>query len=398
MKKNSSVLDAYLEAVRLGKTIEDENQKNIIHDFDAFKLAFEKEMHLQYQRWHRVTPIETLMRQVFNLHKKPAMPNLEKRGIYLWGGVGRGKTFIMDLFYEALPLKEKRRFHYHHLMHWVHSELKAKQGEKDPLDKVARTIAKEAAILCIDEFFVTDIGDAMILSRFLEALFDHGVSLVITSNLQPAHLYRNGLQRQRFLPAIRFIETYLQVVSFDEGQDYRQRVAGDGYVFFIEQNKVDSEKSLQQLFNDKVSSLFSVIEEPIGLEKPVNLETTIVLHGRSVACYGRIGGVIWFSFQELCGSFRSQLDYVDLAKVHHTIFLSDIPQLTGTEEDQARRFIYLIDALYDYNVVLVASFDVALSMLYQGSGLVFEFERVLSRLTEMKTVAYLSRPHRGIGS
>lgn len=301
------------------------------------------------------------------------------RGVYLWGPVGRGKTFLMDLFYETLATEQKRRVHFHRLMSEVHQQLGQLKNIEYPLDKVAATIARDIRVLCFDEFFVKDIGDAMILGRLLEGLFKRGVTLVATSNLPPGELYRDGLQRERFLPAIRQIETHTQVIRLDGGPDYRRRLLEQaGTLFDAGQDGVD-----QQL----VDYFCRIAPDDYRVAPVLNVL------GRPLQAVREGRGVAWFDFDELCEGPRSQEDYIEIARCYQTVLVSDVPVLDRTREDAARRFIAVVDEFYDRKVKLILSAFAGPEALYQGQRLSFEFQRTQSRLTEMQSADYLSAAH-----
>lgn len=302
------------------------------------------------------------------------------RGIYFWGGVGRGKTWLMDLFYDTLPFPEKRRMHFHRFMRHIHRELTRLQGEADPLREIARVFARDARVLCFDEFFVSDITDAMILARLLEELFAAGVVLVATSNVEPARLYEDGLQRQKFLPAIDLIEAHTTVLNVDGGVDYRLRALEAAEIFHTPLDE-EASASLQRSF-DSIS--------PDRGEANVVLE----IEGRPIRSRICGDGVAWFEFAELCEGPRSQNDYIELAMIFQTVLISNVPQFSGGREDAARRFIALVDEFYDHNVKLILSAEVPVPSLYKGEKLGFEFRRTESRLQEMQSREYLAREHR----
>ncbi len=301
------------------------------------------------------------------------------RGIYLWGGVGRGKTFLMDLFFETLSFDRKRRVHFHRIMSEVHARLANLESVTDPLQQVASDLAQEARVLCFDEFVVSDIGDAMILSRFLRGLFDEGVTLVATSNAHPDDLYRTGLQRSRFLPAIELLKANTQVLHLDGGTDYRLRLLEEAGTYLTPANG-DAERRLARLFDDSASSRITS-----GAELEIN--------GRKLATRRAAKGIVWFDFDILCDGPRSQADYIELARWYPTVILSGVPRFGPGTEDQARRFIALVDEFYDRGVKLILSAAVGIDALYGGERLAFEFERTSSRLTEMQSTGYLARPH-----
>lgn len=301
------------------------------------------------------------------------------RGFYLWGEVGRGKTFLMDLFFSTLGTERKRRNHFHRLMSDVHHRLKSQQNVEDPLDSVAESIADGVSVLCFDEFFVKDIGDAMILSRLLDGLFKRGVTLVATSNIAPQDLYRDGLQRSRFLPAIALLEQHMEVLELDAGPDYRLRALREAGTF-LESGKADSQDRLMQ-FMTRVAP------------QPIETETALHVLGRPIDARASAEGIVWFEFPALCEGPRSQEDYIHIARCYQTVIVSDVPILTPQDEDAARRFIALVDEFYDRRVKLVMSAAAPINELYQGTRLALEFKRTASRLFEMQSGEYLHAPH-----
>ncbi len=302
-------------------------------------------------------------------------------GLYLYGGVGRGKTYLMDIFYECLPFPEKMRTHFHRFMQRVHQELALLKMQKDPLQKVAKRIAAEARVICFDEFFVSDIGDAMILGGLLDALIKEGVSFVTTSNIVPDRLYENGLQRERFLPAIALLKKHTTVVHLDAGIDYRLRSLQQAKLFYSPPDAA-ADAALEVSFLK------------LADHGEVRRSGAIDVLGRKIPV--RMAGeeIIWFDCGDLCGGPRSAYDYIELARLYHTLVLSDVPLFDGSNDDQARRFVSLVDELYDRHVKLIMSAAVPLLALYQGSGLAFVFERTISRLLEMQSEEYLGREHR----
>jgi cell division protein ZapE len=301
------------------------------------------------------------------------------RGLYVWGTVGRGKTMLMDSFFESLTLTYKMRSHFHRFMHEVHGQLKQLKNVEDPLDEVAEQLASRARVICFDEFFVNDIADAMILGTLFEGLFRRGVTLVATSNVPPDQLYQDGLQRQRFLPAIQLLETHTRVMELGAGIDYRLRLLEQAEIYHHPLDE-QAEENLNRYFEDIA---------PDQIEHDTNL----VLNERKISTRSLADGVVWFDFMAICGGPRSQEDYIELARCYHTVMLSHIPQLTRETEDEARRFIALVDEFYDRNVKLIVSAAVPLHELYQGRRLGFEFERTRSRLQEMQSREFLARPH-----
>lgn len=301
-------------------------------------------------------------------------------GLYLWGGVGRGKTYLVDTFFDCLPFQRKLRTHFHRFMQRVHGELAALEGEKNPLEIVADRLAEEAIVVCFDEFFVTDIGDAMILGGLMEALFARGVTLVATSNIVPGNLYENGLQRQRFLPAIALVEKHTRVVNVDAGIDYRLRTLQQAELYHCPLDAA-ADLSLRTSF------------EALAVEPGKHWER-IQINDRYLTCRCLADDVAWFDFAELCDGPRSQNDYIELARIFHAVLLSGVPRFNPDLNDQARRFINLVDEFYDRNVKLVMTAESPLLELYGGGSLEFEFQRTQSRLQEMQSHEYLGREHR----
>ena len=304
------------------------------------------------------------------------------RGLYIYGGVGRGKTYMMDVFFESLPLERKMRTHFHRFMQRVHGELQKLKLQKNPLESVARTIAAEARVLCFDEFFVSDIGDAMILGGLLSHLIDEGVVLVTTSNIEPGSLYANGLQRERFLPAIALLKAHTEIVHLDAGIDYRLRSLQQASVYYSPLGDAADEAMhacFKRLVSDHASTKAGATVEVLGRQIPVRSESD---------------DVIWFDFEDLCGGPRSANDYIEIARLYHTVLVSNTPQMDSESDDMARRFVSLVDEFYDRNVKLIISARVDLLDLYTGRGLAFVFERTRSRLLEMQSEEYLGREHR----
>jgi cell division protein ZapE len=304
------------------------------------------------------------------------------RGLYFWGGVGRGKTYLMDNFYESLPFEKKMRIHFHRFMRRVHQDLSSLDKEKNPLSIVANNISKEARIICFDEFFVSDITDAMILAVLFTELFQRGVTLVATSNIIPDGLYKDGLQRARFLPAIALLNLHTEVVNIDGGADYRLRSLQQAELYHC---PLDDEAD-QSLYD----GFFSLVPDKEKIIKVQELE----VEGRVIVARYNAEDVVWFDFLAVCDGPRSQNDYIELAKEYHAVVISDIPELTAEREDQARRFINLVDEFYDRSVKLLISAEKPLNELYSGNRLRFEFDRTVSRLLEMQSNEYLSRPHK----
>ncbi len=303
-----------------------------------------------------------------------------QRGLYLWGSVGRGKTWLMDLFYQSLPFPERRRRHFHRFMYDVHAELRHLHGQEAPLERVADRLAENTRVLCFDEFFVSDIADAMILAGLLKGLFDRGVTLVATSNIRPDELYKDGLQRQRFLPAIALIEQNTEVLAVGGSTDYRLRRLTQAGTY-VTSDAADTPQRLQSLFAE-LADHGSVSSGTIAIE------------GRSIPVILQSESIVWFSFAALCAGPRSQDDYIEIARNYQSVIVSDVPVLDAQHENEARRFIALVDELYDHNVNLIVSAEAPPTQLYRGERLTTQFERTVSRLTEMQSEEYLAKEHR----
>src|SRR3954463_15628318 len=301
-------------------------------------------------------------------------PELPK-GVYLWGPVGRGKSFLMDAFFLCVPLVRKRRVHFHHFMREIHREMDELRGTEDPIAAVAERTAERYRLICFDEFHVGDIADAMILGRFLEQTMERGVEFVMTSNYSPDGLYPNGLQRERFLPAIELIKERLDVVAVDNGTDYRRLKMERLKVYHV-----GDDAPLGEIFDE----LRDVEDE----KQPLDVE------GREIPYRRRAGGLVWFDFAVLCGGPRSYADYVDLAKRFHTVMISGIPKMSLTNSDAARRFTWLVDVFYDDRVNLVVSAEAEPEALFTEGEQAAEFQRTVSRLHEMQSVQYLQTERR----
>ena len=311
------------------------------------------------------------------LGKRPQAP----MGLYLWGGVGRGKTFLIDLFYDALPFQQKRRTHFHRFMREVHAQLRAHAGERDPLVTIARDWGRQLRVLVLDEFFVNDIGDAMLLGRLLEHLFAEGVVLVTTSNTEPRHLYKDGLQRDRFLPAIAQIEKHCRVLYLDSVHDYRLRALTRSPVYRTPLD-AQSDAWLGERWHDLTATC-------------PHEQGPWVIEGRQIPVRGLAEGHAWFDFAALCEGPRAASDYIEIATECHTVLVGGIPLFDGLNDDPARRFVHLIDELYDRHVNLVCTATAPPPALYTGKKLGHAFERTASRLIEMQSAEYLALEHRG---
>ena len=303
-------------------------------------------------------------------------------GLYFWGGVGRGKTYLVDTFYDALPFERKMRTHFHRFMQRVHTDLTKLTGEKNPLDIIADTIAKEAVVICFDEFFVVDIGDAMILAGLMQALFARGVTLVATSNIVPDGLYENGLQRDRFIPAIKMLNQYTEVVNVDSGVDYRLRTLEQAELYHYPLDDT-AESSLQKSFDQ-------LIPDAAHIETNVDIE----ILGRNIPAKAVCDDVAWFEFSALCDGPRSQNDYIELGRLYHAVLISNVPKMGAHNDDLGRRYINLIDEFYDRGVKVIMSADAAIPDIYSEGKLEFPFQRTTSRMLEMQSHDYLAREHK----
>jgi len=331
-----------------------------------------------------VTALDTLWRDL-QRHGQPTLLDRLRRnrganakGLYLWGTVGRGKTWLLDLFFEQLPVKRKQRFHFHRFMQRIHSSLREQGAIRDPLQRIAAAWAGNCSVLCLDEFFVSDIADAMLLAGLLENLFANGVTLVTTSNIPPDGLYRNGLQRAKFLPAIEMIKQNTQIIELSGSIDYRLRILEQSEIFHY---------PLDATADQVMTSSFSRMAAECELNHDLDI------NGRNFHARRRGDGIIWFEFGELCEKPRGTIDYIEIARAFNTVLLSGMPGLEEADENAARRFIALVDEFYDRNVKLLISAAVPVRELYKGRMLAFEFQRTASRLIEMQSHDYLARPH-----
>ncbi len=343
----------------------------------AQSAAVQRLQRLYSELLHFKAARRTRLRKVF---ARPAMP----RSVYFWGGVGRGKSFLMDCFYDSVPYKRKRRVHFHAFMQEVQNDLKDHNHEPDPIQKVAERLARQTRLLCFDEFHVSDIADAMILGRLLDALFARGVVLVMTSNYPPDGLYPNGLMRVNFLPTIEMIKRRFDVFELDHGVDYRLRTLENIDMYLVPAD-AESDGRMRDAFR-------RLAADNGGHGKAEGAKIEVL--GRTLSAIRRAPGVIWFDFATLCGGARSQNDYLEIAREYHTVLLSAVPRMSVREASEARRFTWLIDVLYDHRVKLIMSAGVAADELYTEGHNAHEFVRTVSRLMEMRTHDYLAEAHR----
>ncbi|KAF7775543.1 hypothetical protein PCIT_a1751 [Pseudoalteromonas citrea] len=323
-------------------------------------------------------PVEQPSSFISRLFSKKVEPKKIK-GLYFWGGVGRGKTYLVDTFFDALPTERKMRVHFHRFMHRVHDELKKLQDVKNPLEVVADIFKKETDIICFDEFFVQDITDAMLLGGLMQALFARDIVLVATSNIVPDDLYRNGLQRARFLPAIELVNANTDVVNVDSGIDYRLRTLEQAEIFHSPLDE-QADKNLFAYF-DKLSP------EPGRVDEAIEIEGRLIKTRKVSDC------IVMFDFTQLCETARSQVDYMEISRLYNTVILSNVKRLSQQNDDAARRFIALVDEFYERNVTLIISAEAPITELYSTGTLEFEFKRCISRLQEMQSLDYLAREH-----
>jgi len=371
-----TLLEKYQRTLEQQRLIEDSAQIHVIATLQALmdRLARPTMVLRLRQRYPGLVDVCQLSR----LLRLDCLGQVET-GVYIWGGVGRGKTFLMHLFFDSLPFSEKKRLHFHAFMQTVHLELGQMKKQKNPLKRVARNIARHTRVLCLDEFIVTNITDAMLISGLLRALFDYGVTLVATSNRIPDELYLNGLQRERFLPAIALLKQHCQVRQLDNGIDHRLALLEHSHLYNTPLNE-ENARQLEQSFHQLCA----------GQNKK---NSSLTLYKRKIKTLAMADGIIWFAFNDICSAPRAAPDYIEIARQFHTVFISDVVQMDSSLEDKARRFIYLIDALYDSGVKLFISAERPPEDLYCGQMLEFAFQRSSSRLIEMRSQAYLARPH-----
>ncbi len=373
----STIKSAYLTLIEERGYTPDPKQLEVVAAYDRLKARLDKDEATLNQE--RLSTIERLFKPFMDLSH--ACEYEDPRGLYIYGRVGRGKTFLMDLFFDNIS-QPKIREHYYHFMQDVHQKMQQVKGHEDPLKMVAKAYAKECKVLCVDEFHVIDITDAMILYRLLEALLDEGIFFITTSNRTPDDLYKNGLQRQQFLPAIEIIKERLEVIPLDTEQDYRMRHLESADVWFTG----DLEEQITH-FEEQCESLIGIMEGPETIDLNGH-PFTLLKHGEDAA---------WFTFEEACVKARASHDFIKLAATYETIFLSGLPQLTRKNEDAARRFVIMVDEFYDQGVKLIIGSEATIETLYAAEGekaIDFEFDRTISRLIEMQSQEYLDQPKR----
>ncbi|MCX0330053.1 cell division protein ZapE [Acinetobacter radioresistens] len=359
-----SPAERYSQALSSGQFLPDEAQAQAVQELDRV--------------WHELIHRYKASKKAFRRFRRQTAP----RGVYMWGGVGRGKTWLMDQFFESIPFRRKLRMHFHHFMQHVHRELNKLSGQRNPLDLVADQIYKDAVIICFDEFFVSNVTDAMILSDLFQKLFQRGITLVATSNIAPDGLYKNGIHRDRFLPTIEMVKKNCVVLNVDAGVDYRLRVLKQAQLF---------EAPLSHEAQQWIAQRFSALTQT-----QVQSQESIIINNRIVETIGHTEDVLWCEFSELCLKPRSPSDFIEIANIYNTVLVSNVPHLTDQINDATRRFIYLVDEFYDRGVKLLLTSQDDIINIYQGEKLAFEIERTRSRLLEMQSDEYLHSEHKQI--
>lgn len=373
------LLESYQSSIDLGEITADLYQREIILELQLVfdQLVQEKAVVESGKSWHYFTQWIAHL-----IAEKPSEPTI--KGLYIWGGVGRGKTYLVDLFYKLLPIEDKLRLHFHRFMQRVHEELANCEGIANPLQTVANNLAGKIRLLCLDEIHINDITDAMLLATLFEHLFDLDVVVVMTSNVPPKGLYKDGALRERFEPAIKLLEKYTKVVKIQGNIDYRLNILSNGSTYYLLDNNhsdTASEQYLEHYFHQL--SGIELHQERVD----------IVINNRHIPVKMWADGVVWFSFDELCNTPRSPMDYSQIALFFHTVLISDIPIMDNTMNDIARRFINLIGMFYDMHTNIVVSAFAEPESLYTGTKLAFEFQRIASRLREMQSEDYIKARH-----
>jgi cell division protein ZapE len=369
-----SPLSRYQQALDAGEYQADEVQRRAVTQLDRIYQALR-------QKPAASAPAGGLRGKLSRLLGKggDTAPQRPVQGLYIWGGVGRGKTWLMDMFFHSLPGDRKMRLHFHRFMLRVHEELTELQGRENPLEIVADGFKAETDVLCFDEFFVSDITDAMLLATLLQALFARGITLVATSNIPPDDLYRNGLQRARFLPAIDLINEYCDVMNVDAGIDYRLRTLTQAHLYLT---------PLNDQTREALDRMFVKLAGKAGEDAPV-----LQINHRPLQAIRSVDGVLAVDFHTLCEEARSQLDYIALSRLYHSVILYNVQVMGPLKENTARRFLALVDEFYERHIKLVIGAEASMFEIYQGVQLKFEFQRCLSRLQEMQSEEYLKLPH-----
>lgn len=359
-----SPAERYAKAISSGQFMADDAQAEAVHELNRV--------------WEELISRYKASKKAFRRFRRQTAP----QGVYMWGGVGRGKTWLMDQFYESIPFRRKTRMHFHHFMQYVHKELNKNSGQQNPLDIVAEQIYKEAVVICFDEFFVSNVTDAMILSDLFQKLFTRGITLVATSNIAPDGLYRNGIHRDRFIPTIEMVKKHCRVLNVDAGVDYRLRVLKQAQLF---KSPLTHEHKLW------MAQRFAALTQSQTVS-----DESIIINGRNVDTLGHTEDVLWCEFSELCMKPRSPADFIQISNIYNTVLVSNVPNLNDVLSEGTRRFIYLVDEFYDRGVKLLLTSEAGIIDLYSGEKLAFEIERTRSRLLEMQSDEYLQSAHRQI--
>jgi len=370
-RSEKTLINSYLKSVEIGELRQDPAQQSVMEELQTIYTAIVQKAN---------NP--AVKKSIFSFFKgnSDKKNNNIVKGLYLYGGVGRGKTHLVDFFFERLPVEKKMRLHFHRFMQIVHEELAKIDSVSDPLKEVAKIFTKKAEVLCFDEFHVIDITDAMLLGKLLEHLFTDGMVLVTTSNFHPDDLYKNGLQRDRFIPAIKLLKEYTKLVEMEGDYDYRSEAFKELGVYYFISNK-KSEARLDKYFHQ-----LSGIELYEG-------RTEIIINARNIAVKKFSPDIVWFEFEDLCNSPRSTEDFTEIASYFKTVLISNIPLMDASLDDAARRFINMIDTFYDMHVNIVVSAADKPENIYSGNKLAFEFDRAISRINEMQTTKYINSAH-----
>jgi len=359
-----SPAERYAQALASGQFMPDDAQAQAVHELERV--------------WQELIQRYKASKKAFRRFRRQTAP----QGVYMWGGVGRGKTWLMDQFYDSIPFRRKTRMHFHHFMQHVHRELNKLSGQRNPLDSVADQIYKDAVVICFDEFFVSNVTDAMILGDLFQKLFHRGITLVATSNIAPDGLYKNGIHRDRFIPTIEMVKKHCQVLNVDAGVDYRLRVLKQAQLFKSPLTQ-DNQNWMAQRFSALTNTQHHSSEP-------------IIINQRVVETIAHTEDVLWCEFSELCFKPRSPADFIEIANIYNTVLVSNVPHLTDLLSEGTRRFIYLVDEFYDRGVKLLLTSEDSIIEIYQGEKLAFEIERTRSRLLEMQSDDYLNEEHRQI--
>jgi len=359
-----SPAERYAQAIASGQFMPDDAQAQAVHELDRV--------------WQELIQRFKASKKAFRRFRRQTSP----KGVYMWGGVGRGKTWLMDQFFESIPFRRKMRMHFHHFMQHVHRELNKLSGQRNPLDQVADQIYQQAVVICFDEFFVSNVTDAMILSELFQKLFTRGITLVATSNIAPDGLYKNGIHRDRFIPTIEMVKKHCVVLNVDAGVDYRLRVLKQAQLF---KHPLTHEHKLW------IAQRFTALTQT-----QTQSQEPIIINNRIVETIGHTEDVLWCEYSELCLKPRSPADFIEIANIYNTVLVSNVPHLTDYLSEGTRRFIYLVDEFYDRGVKLLLTSEDSIIDIYQGEKLAFEIERTRSRLLEMQSDDYLNSEHRQI--